>query len=65
MANQAVRHAPILPLVMGVIVVIAVMGCATAKPGETPRLIMEQTDDTAVPFRQSTESEASGPSAPH
>jgi hypothetical protein len=43
---------------------ITIMGCETAKPGETPRLIMEQTDDTAVPSRQPAESELSGPSGP-
>ncbi len=64
MANQTVRHVSVLPLVAGVIMMIAVMGCETAKPGETPRLIMEQTDDTAVPSKQSAEPEPFGPSGP-
>jgi hypothetical protein len=65
MANQTVRYVSVLPLVLGVVVVTALMGCETAKPGETPRLIMEQKDDTAVPPRQPAESEPSGLSAPH
>ncbi len=65
MANHTVRYASVFPLVMGAIVVIAVMGCETAKPGETSRLIMEQTDDTAVPSsRQPADSEPSGPFGP-
>ncbi len=64
MAFQTIRQAYVLSLALGIAVVVAVMGCETAKPGETPRLIMEQTDETAVTPGQSEPSRPSGPSGP-
>lgn len=63
MAYRIIRQASVL-FSMGLIVVMAVTGCETAKPDETPRLIMEQPDETVVTPGQSEPSGPSGPSAP-
>ncbi|WP_447987438.1 hypothetical protein [Nitrospira sp. Nam74] len=47
MSYRIMRQASVLPPV-GLIIVMAVTGCETAGPDETPRLIMEQSDETAV-----------------
>jgi hypothetical protein len=63
MAYQIIRQVSVL-FYMGLIVVTAVTGCETARPDETPRLIMEQTDEPAVTPGLSEPSGTSGPSAP-
>ena len=63
MAYRIIRQASVL-FSMGLIAVMAVTGCETAKPDETPRLIMEQPDETVVTPEQSEPSGPSGPSAP-
>jgi hypothetical protein len=63
MACQITRQASVL-LSMGLIMLMAVMGCETAKPDETPRLIMEPTDEMAVTPGQLEPSGPSGLSSP-
>ena len=45
--------------------VMAMTRCETVQPDNTPRLIMEDTDDTAVTPGQPEPSGPSGPEAPH
>src|SRR5687768_11766444 len=63
MNYRVIRQASVLAYT-GLIAVMAVTGCETARPDETPRLIMEQTDDTPVMPTQLEPSGPSGPSAP-
>ena len=63
MTYRLIRRANVA-LSRGLILVMTLTGCETAQPDETPSLIMEQTDDTAVAPGQSAPSESSEPSAP-
>ncbi len=64
MAYRIIREASVLlHLAIGLIVVMGT-GCETARPDETPRLIMEQADETAVTPGQSEPFGPSGPSGP-
>lgn len=47
MAYRIMRQASVLPPI-GLTIMMAVSGCETAAPDETPRLIMEQSDETTV-----------------
>jgi hypothetical protein len=66
MVAPIIRQARVLPSIgLGFMMVMAMTGCETAQPDKTPHLIMEDTDDTAVPPGQSEPSGPSGRAAPH
>ena len=61
MAYRIIKQANGLSCI-GLMVIMAMTGCETPGPDETPRLIMEQSD--GVSTGQPDPSQPSGPSAP-